>query len=247
MLTTIEKKQTIWEKTAEEHLYEMLSAMGYSSERRDLFQRTRIVQSIIIFIVLIFLAILSENFFYVLAFVVPIYYYRSRLKYVQRNYQIWRFNRQLNFNKFTRLLIPYLKQSEGKIALYSIFNKMLLRIINEVDRNSLYRLMSEMSSRPNDVTSFIDFANRSSGTDNSILFMSTIFDFQQSTFDIEVINELGRMSSEELLSNIDDIIHMKLKRFENFATKITMSSFILMIGYFIIIVIEIITMILEYL
>lgn len=236
-----DKPMTIWEKTAEEELYSMLLEMGYRKESIDKVQRKRIFETIIVFIVFLTLGFVVNNFFFILAFIGTFYLYRSKFKHVLGNYQVWKFNRHLQFNKFTRLLIPYLLQAKGDVALYSIFNKILLRIINEVDRNSLYLLMSEMSSKPSDVNPFIDFANRSSGTDMSVLFMSTIFDFQQSTFDIEVINELGKLSSQELLSSIDDIIQMKLNRFNNFATKITMASFILFIGYATVIIVDIIS------
>lgn len=246
MNSTIEKKRlSIWEKLAEENLYEILFNMGFSKEKIDLFQKKRVLQSLGIFLVFLLIGMFFDMLFYLVAIIVPYFFYKSKFKHVQGNYQIWKFNRHLQFNKFTRLLIPYLKQSKGEVALYSIFNKILLRIVNEVDRNSLYQLMSEMSNKPNDVNSFINYAERSSGTDMSILFMSTIFDFQQSTFDIEVINELGRISSEELLSSIDDIIHMKLKKFENFPTKITMASFVIFIGYAITIVIDVIALIMQ--
>lgn len=154
-----------------------------------------------------------------------------RYKKIRSNYSTWKFQRHLQFSKFTRLLIPYLKQSKGQVSLYSVFNKILPRLEDEQDRNSLYKLMSEMSSKPSDIQPFIDYANRSSGTDMSVLFMSTIFDFQQSTFDTSVIDELGKIASEELINGIDEIINFKLRRFVFFPTKIVMSCFVIVIGF----------------
>lgn len=236
--TIEEPKQSTWEKSAEEHLYSMLNEMGYTNQRIDGYQKKRVFETIAVFLTFLLFGYFLHSIFYVVAFGIGFYYYRSKYSSVLKNYQIWKFNRHLEFNKFTRLLIPYLMQSKGEVALYSIFNKILMRLESDVDRNSLYQLMSEMSTNPNDVNSFINYAKRSSGTDMSILFMSTIFDFQQSSFDIEVINELGKISSEELLSSIDDIIHMKLIRFDNFPTKITMASFVIFIGYAITIVLD---------
>ena len=88
-----------------------------------------------------------------------------------------------------------------------------------------------MLSKPSDIQPFIDYANRSSGTDMSVLFMSTIFDFQQSTFDTSVIDELGKIASEELINGIDEIINFKLRRFVFFPTKIVMTSFVIVIGF----------------
>ncbi|PEY45588.1 hypothetical protein CN356_31995, partial [Bacillus cereus] len=74
----------------------------------------------------------------------------------------------------------------------------LNRMENPVDKNSLAKLMSEMTDKPNDIQPFTDYAMRSSGSDMSINIMQTIYDFQQNSSDTNVINELGQMTSAEL-------------------------------------------------
>lgn len=225
------KSKKAYRFLAEKDLYPMLLEMGNTQKRIDEFQKKRITQSFLILVVLFLFGLILSKWFYIGGLVGSIVFYKMKHNNIKSKYTTWKFQRHLQFSKFTRLLIPYLKQSKGQIALYSIFNKILQRMEDEQDKNSLYKLMSEMSNNPSDIQPFIEFANRSSGTDMSILFMSTIFDFQQSTFDTSVIDELGKISSEELLTGIDEIINFKLRRFVFFPTKIVMSSFVIVLGF----------------
>lgn len=226
-----EQKASIYEKISEPALYPILQEMGNSNQAIEKFQKKRVQQTVLIGMTFLVLGVVLSSWFYLLALIGSFLFYKSKYKQITGKYSTWKFQRHLQFSKFTRLLIPYLKQSKGQASLYSIFNKILLRTENEADRKSLYKLMSEMSNKPSDIQPFIDYAERSSGTDMSVLFMSTIFDFQQSTFDLSVINELGKIASEELMTSIDEIIMYKLRRFVFFPTKIVMSSFILVAGF----------------
>ena len=226
----VKRPQTIWEKIAEKRLYPQLREMGDSYEAIDRFQRKRVLIALFFGFIMLILAIFIMNWFYYAIPIAIIASYKMQIKKVDDYYRAWKFERQMNFSKFTRLVIPYLKASGGNMALYTIFNKILQRLDNEADRNSLYRLMGEMSDNPSDIQPFLDYAERSSGTDMSHLFMSTIFDFQQTTFNTDVIDELGKIASEDMMNSIDEIIEMKLRRFNMFPTKVVMTSFILVVG-----------------
>ena len=65
------------------------------------------------------------------------------------------------------------------------------------------------------------------------LFMTTLYDYQQNTFDSSIIEELGKMASEQLFNGVDEIIEFKLRKFNMFPTKITMLSLIIVFGYMI--------------
>lgn len=243
-MKVVEKKSkgtSFYQKLAEESLYPMLKEMGNTQKAINSFQKKRIHQSLVTFLGMLLLGLFISRWFYLLSLVFSFLVYKMKYKNIQSKYATWKFQRHLQFSKFTRLLIPYLKKSKGQDSLYAIFNKILQRTDDEHDRNSLYRLMSEMSSTPNDIQPFTDFANRSSGTDMSVLFMNTIFDFQQSTFDTSVIDELGKIASDELLNGIDEIINFKLRRFIFFPTKIVMSMFIILLGFGVAVLVENIT------
>lgn len=225
-----EQKPSIWEKLAEDKLYHQLREMGDTTKNIDKFQRKRMLFSLFIVLIGCAAGAFVHVWLYLAGPLFGVVFYKMQAKKVDTHYKGWKFMRQLNFSKFTRLVIPYLKASGGTTALYTIFNKILKRTEDEADRRSLYQLMGEMGDNPESLDPFTDFAERSSGTDMSHLFMSTIYDFQQSTFDTSVIDELGRMASEDMMGAIDEIIDMKLRRFVMFPTKVVMSSFILVAG-----------------
>lgn len=226
----IEKHKVI-SYLAEKDLYTMLLEMGNSPSAIIKFQKNRVLQTFLVFLLMIISAYFLGVMFYILILIAPAIIYKQKYKRVEQMYRLWRFERHLQFTKFTRLLIPYLKQGQGEVSLYTVFNKILQRTKKDEDRSTLYQLMSEMTDKPNDITPFIDFAERSSGTDMSVLFMSTVFDFQQNTKDSSVIDELGRISSQELMEGIDEIIEFKLKRFVFYPTKVVMTSFLIVVGY----------------
>lgn len=222
----------MWEKMAENDLYDMLRDMGNGEAAIQKYQKNRVFQALFIGIILIAVGyFMKQNLIMGIGVLAMFIIYKMRYSSVKGMYGQWRFEREMAFSRFIRLLIPYMKQSEGDISLYTVFNKMLDRMDDEADRNSLYMLMGEMSARPGDMRPFIDFAERSSGSDMSHLIMSTVYDFQQSTQDTSVINELGQMASDHMMSAIDEIIAMKIKRFSMFPTKIVMTSFVLVVGF----------------
>lgn len=223
-------KPSIWERMAEDRLYHIYLEMGIPRKRIDKAQRKRVFMSLLIAALGILAGMFMHKWLYMSAPIAGFGFYKMQMKKTETQYRAWKFERQLNFSKFSRLVIPYLKASGGSTALYTIFNKILARTENPDDRRSLYQLMGEMGDSPQDLTPFTSFAERSSGTDMSHLFMSTIFDFQQSTFDTSVIDELGQMAAEDMMNAIDEIIAMKLRRFVMFPTKVVMCSFILVVG-----------------
>lgn len=220
-----------WEKMAEDELYYKLREMGNPDSAIQKYQKNRFFQAIIISVIGIIVALFMNNLWVAVGgMVFGIVLYVMRLSTVRSMHNQWKFEREMAFSRFVRLLIPYLKQSGGNVSLYTTFNKMLGRLDDEDDRESLYMLMGEIGDRPGDIQPFYDFAERSSGSDMAYLIMSTVFDFQESTTDTTVIDELGQMASEQMMDAIDEIIEFKIKRFGMFPTKIVMSSFILVVG-----------------
>ncbi|EJR50079.1 hypothetical protein IIO_06392 [Bacillus cereus VD115] len=216
---------------AEEKLYDMLEEMGNTKTMIDNFQKKRIKQTLLMVVIGFFMGLFLSKWCYPLVIILPIFFYRSKYNHVVNMYYAFKFERHLSFIKFMRLLIPYLKESEGGTSLYQILRKILKRTGNPVDVNSIAKFMSELTDKPNDIQPFTDFAERSSGTDMSVLFMQTIYDFQQNSYDTNVIDELGKIASAELQRAINEIVAFKLKRFAFFPTKIVMSAFLIVIGY----------------
>lgn len=230
MTDMLESNKSFWEKISSDSIYAMFRDMGDTTANIDKFQRKRFMLAVILTLAGVVGGYLFHPLLYLGGVGVGVMSYVMKGKSAKNFYKNWKFARQLSFSKFTRLVIPYLKSSGGNMALYTVFNRILKRMEDPEDKKSLYQLMGEMGDNPTNIQPFLDYADRSSGTDMSYLFMTTIFDFQQSTFDVSVIDELGKLASEDMMSAIDEIIEFKLNRFGMFPTKIVLSSFILVIG-----------------
>lgn len=229
IVNTISKKK-LRMRLLESELEQKLIEMGNSVSDISKFQLKRIQRSLLMIPLFVVLGIFLSEYCYIGAIIAPVILYKSQGNKINSYYVFWQFERRMQFSKFMRILIPYLKEGNTR-SLYSIFNKILERLEKEEDRKSLYRLMSEMSNNPNHIKPFDDYADRSSGTDMARLFMNTIYDFQQSTKDASVIEELGRNASEELLTVVDEVVNFKVKKFVMYPTKLLMSTFIITLGF----------------
>lgn len=228
-----EKQPLFWNllmgRLLENDIHQQLKEMGNTDSAIYKFQKKRFVMMTACF--MIGLALISSigSVAILLAFGLSAFIWFAKHRSVKQMYLRFTFKKQLNFSKFMRLMVPYLLQEQR--SLYSIFNSMHGRLDDPYIRSNLEILMIEINDNPNEVKAFEQFALVCSGTETASLFMSTLFDYQQSSFDVSVIKELGEIASEELFTTIDSIIAFKLKRFGMFPTKITFGSFVLTIGF----------------
>jgi hypothetical protein len=146
-------------------------------------------------------------------------------------YGAWRFQRNIEFTRFARLVVPYLYDTMNGFSLYSVFDSVAQRMEKEEDKTALQKLMYDMSRSPNDEKPFIDYANTMSGTDFSITFMQTLYDINQGLTDITVVENLSQTVSKQLMEGIEGIVKVKEHKFVFFPTKITMLAFVLIVGY----------------
>jgi hypothetical protein len=226
----IEDHKTIWHKLAEKDLYKMFKELRYTDEMFIKFQKNRFKKCSLFLITGLMLGFIKVQLV-LIGVVLALVQWTSGYKKAKSYYNNSIFKKQLTFSKFTRMLIPYLLQSNA--TLYNVFNKMLLRLEDGYVKSSLEKLIIEMNDNPNSEEPFKQFALNASGTDQAVLFMTTLYDYQQNTFDSSIITELGKMASEQLFNGVDEIIDFKLRKFNMFPTKITMLSIIITFGYMI--------------
>ena len=108
---------------------------------------------------------------------------------------------------------------------------MLTRVEDTDIKENLERLIIEMNDNPNSSEPFKNFALNASGEDEAVLFMHTLYDYQQHSYDKSIIQELGRMASDDLFKGVDEIIEFKLRKFNMFPTKLTMINLLIVLGY----------------
>ncbi|APT48319.1 hypothetical protein [Bacillus safensis] len=224
----IPKKPSFWMKIAESNLFYMMDEMGLSENQILKFQKARFFKTIIIFILACTVGILINKYFILVALAITIFLWISEYKRVESKYKKFMYQKNLVFNKFSRLLIPYLL--EDNASLYDVLEKMRKRIDEGQVKTALEQLLIDMYDDQTDKP-FIKFAKEASGTEDAFLFMTTLYDFQQNASDTSIIERLGEKSSEQLFKGVDEIIEFKLKRFLMFPTKLTMATLLIIIGY----------------
>lgn len=225
----VDDRPSLWIRIAEHNLYDMCKEMGFTEERFIKYQKKRFFRAVIFGFPVIVAAFFFQWWWALAGITISGFLWWNEYNRAKKFYGNFNFEKQLQFSKFTRMLIPYLLQTNS--TLYSVFTRLLDRLEEGHVKSSLERLLIEMNEYPNSDTPFVRFAKDASGTDSSILFMTTLYDFQQNTFDHSIIMELGQLSSVQLFKGVDEIIAYKLRKFSMYPTKLTMASFIITLGY----------------
>lgn len=211
----------------------MLIKMGATDEVIYRLMRNRILQAVATFIVISLSYFVYNSFLFIgLGVVLAIIIYFNSLQQMKKRYILFSFEQELQFSKFARLIGPYLKKNGGNAPLYAIFNKVMPRL-NEPMQKELYHLMSEMVVKPNDITPFISFARRLGDSDFAVSFMTSLYDYQHSTNDISVIDELVQIANNALMKNIDIVVKFKLRKYRHIPTLFTASIIVVLLGFFV--------------
>lgn len=218
-------------KSITETAYTLLRKMNRSDIDILLWQKRRLIlfSSLLMFAILIAFLMNYIIGLVFCIFVLLIYFYQELV--IRKCYQKYRFERNLQFFKFARLVIPYLMQAKQGISIYQILSNMVRRIETQADQQLLSVLMTQITEQPESIQPYIKFANAMSDSDYAVTFMSVIFDISQGATDEQMIEELGKTVSIQLMQAIDEIITFKRKKFVMFPTKLTMINLILIIGY----------------
>jgi hypothetical protein len=229
---SVEQEQanpSMWFRMAEHNLYDMCKEMGFTEERFIKYQKKRFFRSVLFGTPLVAAAFFIQWWWALAGIFISGFLWWNEYNRAKKFYANFNFEKQLQYAKFTRMLIPYLLQTNA--TLYSVFTRLLERLEESHVKRALERLLIEMNEYPNSDVPFVRFAKDASGTDSSILFMTTLYDFHQNTFDHSIIMELGQLSSDQLFEGVDEIITYKLRKFSLYPTKLTMSSFVVTLGY----------------
>lgn len=219
---------SFWEKIAESDLKNMIDYLNETNVNS--FQKQRLFKACLFLLMgipVFFLKPMISLVFLGLAFA---FYFYEYLR-VKSKFNAARFQKELVFLEFSKEIYIYLL--ENKTTIYSAFEKMKEREQEGVLKDALQDLLIDLHERPDDVQPFIDFANRTSGSDRSKLFMITLFEYHQNSKDDSIIYQLGKMTSEQLFLVVDEIIEFKHGKFLNFPMKITMPVVAVVLVFFI--------------
>lgn len=218
-------------KLLAQELVEKLIEMNNSKQDIEKWQKKNILIVLCILIFFTFMAVMLFLGFAVFGILLALLFYYNQLKSVQMAYNQFRFERQFTFTEFMLLITPLLKQTSSSINLRSLFEKILPRMEYEIDRNILKRLMADMSYYSNPYYAFDLFAKQMSGTETSYLFMSILADLNNGSINLQIIDELSKLTLDEMMKGIDQIIEYKCSRFNFLFTKLLGTIAIVIIGF----------------
>lgn len=227
----IKPKGDIWFTIIPDAVYSKLRRMRNSNISIKTWSKNNVKSSLITGFACVMSGLTVNKLMFIGALILPIYMYVTKLQSANNMFNQWQFERRIQFSKFSRLLIPYLKRTVGGTSLHYIFGKVAERLDDKQDRDLLNILRKEMSDNPGEVAPFIKYAEQASGTDTSVLFMSTLFDIRQGAVDMSIIDELGQMATAQLMDGINQIIAFKTKKFTFFSTILTFMNLIIVIGF----------------
>lgn len=217
----------------------MLIEMGATDKVMYRIMRNRILQTLATFIIFSSLYFIFQTIFvFVVAAGLSGIIYYNGFQQMKNKYILFSFEQELQFSKFARLIGPYLKKNGGNSPLYAIFNNVMPRL-NEPMQKELYHLMSEMVSNPSDIAPFISFAKRMGDSDFAVSFMTSLYDYQHSTNDLSVIDELVQIANDALMKNIDVVVQYKLRKYRYIPTLFTVSIIFVLMGFFVAMFIDI--------
>lgn len=210
---------------------ERLFALGTTVDDIKKFQLIRLLRALAVAFALVMVGFASGKvFIHALGLLLGVGMWFFDYMRVANEYSMFQFKRQLDFNKFIRMLMPYL---QGKDAvMYKSFEKMRTRIEPGTTKTALIGLMTKMNT-DGSIKPFEEFAEESSGQDRSLLIMQTLYDYHRSSNDSTTINELSSMVDSELQRDINEVIEKKDLRFEFEYYILAGIMIIPMFGYFI--------------
>ncbi|XNN69577.1 hypothetical protein ACLM2U_17725 [Bacillus pumilus] len=219
---------SFFEKIAESDLENMIDYLNETNVNS--FQKQRLFKAGLFLLMGIPIFFLKPMISLVFLGLAVAFYFYEYLR-VKSKFNAARFQKELVFLEFSKEIYIYLL--ENKTTIYSAFQKMKEREKDGFLKDALQDLLIDLHERPDDVKPFIDFANRTSGSDRSKLFMITLFEYHQNSKDDSIIYQLGKMTSEQLFLVVDDIIEYKHGKFLNFPMKITMPVVAVVLVFFI--------------
>lgn len=227
-------KEGIWLDLLSNDIYKMLIDMNYSDAVIEKWQKSRVLKSVMLGVIGLAAGIVMGQPMIMgggpaLAF--ALYFMEgSKIKTSYRNYK---FYRALQFAKFTRLVVPYLRSDSAggtESRVHSTLAAVMERLDSDEDKQLLATLLNEIAQMPDDKQPYINYAQKVANNDFALTFMETLFDIRQGSASLAIIERMSRESNEQIQNLTEDIIQLKSKKFLMFPTKVAMTSIIIIIG-----------------
>lgn len=234
-------KRTFYKDLVSKSTVDFLHKMQYDDAFIEKWQRSRMLRAgLFVFAAIVVHIALGKLpvTLGILAMGIMLYVYAD--KGVSNAYVLYRFQRNLAFAKFTRLVVPYLRADGGgtESKVYTTLSSVVRRLDDPQDQQLLSQLLSEISEDPEDKKPYQRYAERMGGDDFALTFMETIYDIRQGATNLDIIENLARDSSKRVQKLTGDIVKLKERKLYNFLTMVIMSLIIPILGIVVSIIID---------
>lgn len=213
--------------------YAMMIEQGKDDYEISRWQRSRILKSIAIALVLFLMGVFMPSMkkvYWIMAVALAPYMYYSGSKAIRAGYDVYLFRRRLAYLKFVRLLTPALERVARGASLSAELRSVTQHMKSKRDRKLVELLQIEISKNPNSDEPFEKFANSFSRGPDSMIYMHAVADLQRGGTDDTVVKTLAKQANRKLIEQIKEIRQFKLRKFNMFGNVMTMTSFLLVLG-----------------
>lgn len=227
-------KKGFWLDTLGDETYKMLIKMNYSDSVIEKWQKSRMTKSIGLGI-LGFIAgvVFKQNIIMGGGPAFAMFMYIMEGSKIKGQFAQYKFYRALQFAKFTRLVVPYLRSDSAggtESRVHSTLASVMTRLDSAEDQQLLATLLNEIAQHPDSKTPYVNYAQKVSDDDFALSFMETLFDIRQGSASLDIIERMSKESNDRIQNLTDDIIQAKTKKFLMFPTKVAMTAIIIIIG-----------------
>lgn len=237
------ERKGFWHLVAEPDLFDMVLKSGHGEYEFKVFQKRRLRNSLIAAVAGAALpTILISPWLAFSGLILFLYTWRNVYAKEKKVYDDELYEKQISWYAFQRLTTSFVSGDGAKDSIFVVFGKVLSKLVKGEFKESLKRLMVEITEESNELDPYIRFAkNGAGGTDSSLTFMMALYNFRSHTHDKSIINELTEIARKDMERGIYKNRKIKERHFYFFPTKLTLLNTIPMIGFFVSVVVYVFT------
>lgn len=237
------ERKGFWHLVAEPDLFDMVLKSGHGEHEFIVFQKRRLRNSLIAAIFGAALpTILISKWLAFVGMVLFLYAWRNVYAKEKKVFNDELYEKQIDWFAYQRLTSSFIPGDGKNDSIFVVFSKVLSKLEEGEFKESLKRLMIEITEESTELDPYLRFAqNGAGGTDDSLTFMMALYNFKSHTHDKSIINELTEIARRDMERGIYKNRRMKERDFYFFPTKLTLLNTIPMIGFFAGVIIHVFT------
>ncbi|WP_332237949.1 hypothetical protein [Sporolactobacillus sp. KGMB 08714] len=215
-------KHNLWDWLAEDDLYNMMQRMGASLVDCRRTQKKRLLVSVVFGALSGFLGyLLNLPIFIYAAPIVPLIVWQVLYRMTRTDFVWYQFRMEYLFGRFMQDVLPRLEMNASTLlkSCRELFEGMAP---DDVLKEPLNQFLIGLRDEPESEAPFTHFVKETCASDEAYTFMHTLYDYQQSSNDPEILYQLSRQNQAMILDGQKEISRRKLRRLMLFPTITTL-------------------------